>query len=138
MALKGSSDGIARGQCLLCSRTITLWQVVFCCLYLLRINELRTQVPTRQRCTVATGACETGVTDTGRFCPLQPKKKLPVLPAVVGLRLLLIPLLLLCNIPQRSYLPVLFHQDAWFILFMVVLSLSNGYFVSLSMCLAPK
>ncbi|XP_077184767.1 equilibrative nucleoside transporter 2 [Paroedura picta] len=69
---------------------------------------------------------------------LWPEKNLPVLPAVVGLRLLLIPLLLLCNIPQRSYLPVLFHQDAWFILFMVVFSLSNGYFVSLTMCLAPK
>ncbi|XP_015267408.1 PREDICTED: equilibrative nucleoside transporter 2 [Gekko japonicus] len=69
---------------------------------------------------------------------LWPEKNLPVLPVVVGLRLLLIPLLLLCNIPQRSYLPVLFHHDTWFILFMVVFSLSNGYFVSLTMCLAPK
>ncbi|XP_060108091.1 equilibrative nucleoside transporter 2 [Heteronotia binoei] len=69
---------------------------------------------------------------------LWPEKNLPMLHTMVGLRLLLIPLLLLCNIPQRSYLPVLFHQDAWFILFMVVFSLSNGYFVSLSMCLAPK
>ncbi|XP_054846167.1 equilibrative nucleoside transporter 2 [Eublepharis macularius] len=69
---------------------------------------------------------------------LWPEKSLPLLPVAVGLRLLLVPLLLLCNIPQRSYLPVLFHQDAWFVLFMVVFSLSNGYFVSLTMCLAPK
>ncbi|XP_042295416.1 equilibrative nucleoside transporter 2 isoform X2 [Sceloporus undulatus] len=69
---------------------------------------------------------------------LWPDKFLQLLPAVVGLRLLFVPLLLLCNIPQRAYLPTLFQQDAWFILFMVVFSLSNGYFVSLSMCLAPK
>lgn len=69
---------------------------------------------------------------------LWPEKNLPALFSMVGLRLLLIPLLLLCNIPERSYLPVLFHQDAWFILYMMVFSLSNGYFVSLTMCLAPK
>ncbi|XP_063001870.1 equilibrative nucleoside transporter 2 isoform X2 [Elgaria multicarinata webbii] len=69
---------------------------------------------------------------------LWPEKFLRLLPAVVGLRLLLVPLLLLCNVPQRAYLPMLFRQDAWFVLFMVVFSLSNGYFVSLTMCLAPK
>ncbi|XP_033030016.1 equilibrative nucleoside transporter 2 [Lacerta agilis] len=69
---------------------------------------------------------------------LWPEKHLRLLPAVVGLRLLLVPLLLLCNVPQREYLPMLFRQDAWFVLFMVVFSLSNGYFVSLTMCLAPK
>uniref|UniRef100_A0A8D0GL52 Solute carrier family 29 member 2 n=1 Tax=Sphenodon punctatus TaxID=8508 RepID=A0A8D0GL52_SPHPU len=69
---------------------------------------------------------------------LQPDKSPRLLPLLVGLRVVLIPLLLLCNVPERAYLPVLFHQDAWFILFMVVFSLSNGYFVSLTMCLAPK
>ncbi|XP_053134479.1 equilibrative nucleoside transporter 2 [Hemicordylus capensis] len=69
---------------------------------------------------------------------LWPQKHLRLLPAVVGLRLLLLPLLLLCNVPSRSYLPMLFQQDAWFVLFMVVFSLSNGYFVSLTMCLAPR
>ncbi|KAJ6654282.1 hypothetical protein lerEdw1_007379 [Lerista edwardsae] len=67
-----------------------------------------------------------------------PDKRLGLLPAVVALRLLIIPPLLLCNITQRSFLPVLFVHDAWFIVFMVALSLSNGYFVSLTMCLAPK
>lgn len=69
---------------------------------------------------------------------LQPEKLLRLIPVAVGLRLLFVPLLLLCNVPQRTYLPTLFRQDAWFILFMVVFSLSNGYFVSLTMCLAPK
>lgn len=72
------------------------------------------------------------------FSSPQPEKRLSLLPAVVALRLLIVPPLLLCNTPQRSFLPVLFAHDAWFIAFMVVLSLSNGYFVSLSMCLAPK
>ncbi|XP_061461593.1 equilibrative nucleoside transporter 2 isoform X2 [Rhineura floridana] len=69
---------------------------------------------------------------------LWPEKHLRLLPAVVGLRLLLIPLLLFCSVPQRAFLPMLFRQDPWFVLFMVVFSLSNGYFVSLTMCLAPK
>ncbi|XP_060614375.2 equilibrative nucleoside transporter 2 isoform X1 [Anolis sagrei] len=69
---------------------------------------------------------------------LWPERFLPLLPGAVGLRLLFVPLLLLCNIPHRAHLPTLFRQDAWFVLFMVVFSLSNGYFVSLSMCLAPK
>nr|XP_020671674.1 LOW QUALITY PROTEIN: equilibrative nucleoside transporter 2 [Pogona vitticeps] len=69
---------------------------------------------------------------------LWPEKLLRLIPVAVGLRLLFIPLLLLCNVPQRTYLPTLFRQDAWFILFMAVFSLSNGYFVSLTMCLAPK
>ncbi|XP_070622435.1 equilibrative nucleoside transporter 2 [Erythrolamprus reginae] len=69
---------------------------------------------------------------------LWPQKHLRLLPAAVGLRLFLIPMFLLCNIPRESAWPVLFHHDAWFVVLMVVFSLSNGYFVSLTMCLAPK
>ncbi|XP_044304280.1 equilibrative nucleoside transporter 2 isoform X2 [Varanus komodoensis] len=67
-----------------------------------------------------------------------PEKHLRLLPGVVGLRLFLVPLFLFCNVSPRASLPLLFRQDAWFVLFMLVFSLSNGYFVSLSMCLAPK
>ncbi|XP_032090199.1 equilibrative nucleoside transporter 2 [Thamnophis elegans] len=69
---------------------------------------------------------------------LWPQKHLRLLPAAVGLRVFLIPMFLLCNIQRQSAWPVLFHHDAWFVVLMVVFSLSNGYFVSLTMCLAPK
>ncbi|EMP39245.1 Equilibrative nucleoside transporter 2 [Chelonia mydas] len=71
-------------------------------------------------------------------CCLWPEKRLWLLPVLVGLRFLFVPLLMLCRAEPRTRLPVLFHQDAWFILFMLPFSLSNGYFVSLTMCLAPK
>lgn len=44
---------------------------------------------------------------------------------------------MLCNISDRIYLSTVFYNDAWFIVFMIFFSLSNGYFVSLPMCLAP-
>ncbi|KAM3825205.1 equilibrative nucleoside transporter 2 isoform 1-T3 [Vipera latastei] len=69
---------------------------------------------------------------------LWPQKHLRLLPAAVGLRIVLIPMFLLCNIPRQTNWPVLFPHDAWFVVLMVVFSLSNGYFVSLTMCLAPK
>ncbi|XP_070806467.1 equilibrative nucleoside transporter 2 isoform X3 [Pituophis catenifer annectens] len=69
---------------------------------------------------------------------LWPQKHLRLLPAAVGLRVFLIPMFLFCNIPRQTEWPVLFHHDAWFVVLMVVFSLSNGYFVSLTMCLAPK
>ncbi|KAL7978275.1 hypothetical protein Chor_014814 [Crotalus horridus] len=59
-------------------------------------------------------------------------------PLWLGLRILLIPMFLLCNIPRKTGWPVLFPHDAWFVILMVAFSLSNGYFVSLTMCLAPK
>uniref|UniRef100_A0A674K2I4 Solute carrier family 29 member 2 n=1 Tax=Terrapene triunguis TaxID=2587831 RepID=A0A674K2I4_9SAUR len=71
------------------------------------------------------------------YC-LWPEKRLWLLPLLVGLRFLFVPLLMLCQAEPRTRLPVLFHHDAWFILFMLPFSLSNGYFVSLTMCLAPK
>uniref|UniRef100_K7F5D8 Solute carrier family 29 member 2 n=1 Tax=Pelodiscus sinensis TaxID=13735 RepID=K7F5D8_PELSI len=71
------------------------------------------------------------------YC-LWPEKRLWLLPLLVGLRFLFVPLLMLCQAEPRTHLPVLFRQDAWFIIFMLLFSLSNGYFVSLTMCLAPK
>lgn len=45
---------------------------------------------------------------------------------------------MLCHVPERSRLPILFPQDAYFITFMLVFAVSNGYLVSLTMCLAPR
>ncbi|XP_028278522.1 equilibrative nucleoside transporter 1-like [Parambassis ranga] len=60
------------------------------------------------------------------------------LPVLVGLRVIFIPLFMLCNVEPRYYLPVLFSHDAWYIIFMIFFSFSNGYLASLCMCFGPK
>uniref|UniRef100_A0A8C4I3V2 Equilibrative nucleoside transporter 1 n=1 Tax=Dicentrarchus labrax TaxID=13489 RepID=A0A8C4I3V2_DICLA len=60
------------------------------------------------------------------------------LPVLVGLRVVFIPLFMLCNVQPRNYLPVLFSHDAWYIIFMIFFSFSNGYLASLCMCFGPK
>lgn len=45
---------------------------------------------------------------------------------------------MLCHVPEKSRLPILFPQDAYFITFMLLFAVSNGYLVSLTMCLAPR
>lgn len=54
------------------------------------------------------------------------------------LRFLFVPLFMLCHVPQRAWLPIIFGQDAYFITFMLLFAISNGYLVSLTMCLAPR
>ncbi|KAK9964934.1 hypothetical protein ABG768_006061 [Culter alburnus] len=60
------------------------------------------------------------------------------LPVLVIARVVFIPLFILCNVQPRNYLPVLFSHDAWYIIFMILFSFSNGYLASLCMCFGPK
>ncbi|XP_054991662.1 equilibrative nucleoside transporter 1 [Sorex araneus] len=60
------------------------------------------------------------------------------LPGLVVARVAFVPLLLLCNVQPRHYLPVVFEHDAWFIFFMAAFAFSNGYLASLCMCFGPK
>ncbi|XP_069549071.1 equilibrative nucleoside transporter 1-like [Brachyistius frenatus] len=60
------------------------------------------------------------------------------LPVLVGLRVVFIPLFMLCNVQPRHYLPVLFAHDALYIIFMIIFAFSNGYLASLCMCFGPK
>nr|XP_055120194.1 equilibrative nucleoside transporter 2 isoform X2 [Symphalangus syndactylus] len=69
---------------------------------------------------------------------LWPDEDSQLLPLLVCLRFLFVPLFMLCHVPQRSRLPILFPQDAYFITFMLLFAVSNGYLVSLTMCLAPR
>ncbi|XP_049748520.1 equilibrative nucleoside transporter 2 isoform X2 [Elephas maximus indicus] len=69
---------------------------------------------------------------------LWPDKNSRLLPLLVCLRFLFVPLFMLCHVPERSRLPILFPQDAYFITFMLLFAVSNGYLVSLTMCLAPR
>ncbi|KAM4041692.1 equilibrative nucleoside transporter 1 [Anomaloglossus baeobatrachus] len=61
-----------------------------------------------------------------------------LLPLLVALRLVFLPLFMLCNVLPRSYLPVLLAHDAWYICIMLLFALSNGYLASLCMCFGPK
>ncbi|XP_017166041.1 equilibrative nucleoside transporter 2 isoform X2 [Poecilia reticulata] len=67
-----------------------------------------------------------------------PGKESRVFPALVVSRVIFIPLLMLCNVQKRSYLPIAFSHDAIFALIMALFSLSSGYFVCLSMSYAPQ
>ncbi|NXM70865.1 S29A1 protein, partial [Serilophus lunatus] len=67
-----------------------------------------------------------------------PGKDSCLLPAMVVLRVIFVPLFMLCNVQPRHYLPVVFSHDAWYIIFMILFSFSNGYLASLCMCFGPK
>uniref|UniRef100_A0A3Q2VLK1 Solute carrier family 29 member 1a n=1 Tax=Haplochromis burtoni TaxID=8153 RepID=A0A3Q2VLK1_HAPBU len=61
------------------------------------------------------------------------------LPILVGLRVVFIPLFMLCNVqPRVISQTVWFSHDAWYIIFMIFFAFSNGYLASLCMCFGPK
>lgn len=72
------------------------------------------------------------------FSVSQPHKDSLLLPLLIVARVAFIPLFMLCNIQPRLNLPVFFHHDAWFIVFMLLFAFSNGYLASLCMCFGPK
>lgn len=68
-----------------------------------------------------------------------PAKRERFLLGLTTVRLLLTPLLLLCNImPRVSYLPVLFRNDFIFVVMNALFAISNGYLTSVTMVYAPK
>ncbi|KAG8437870.1 hypothetical protein GDO86_008536 [Hymenochirus boettgeri] len=69
---------------------------------------------------------------------LWPGPDCKFLPLIACCRFIFVPAFMLCNISNKKRLPILFANDAWFIVFMILFSVTNGYFVSLPMCLAPK
>ncbi|KAK7074449.1 hypothetical protein SK128_000996, partial [Halocaridina rubra] len=69
---------------------------------------------------------------------LWPKRGSRILYLMVLLRLVFIPLFLLCNHDPKSFLPVVFYHDAYYIVFMFLFAFSNGYCSSLYMMYGPK
>ncbi|XP_057709870.1 equilibrative nucleoside transporter 2 [Corythoichthys intestinalis] len=67
-----------------------------------------------------------------------PRKESHLFPLLVVSRVIFIPLLMLCNVQERAYLPVYFPSDAGFTVIMSLFSISSGYFVCLSMSYAPQ
>ncbi|XP_018565605.1 equilibrative nucleoside transporter 3 isoform X1 [Anoplophora glabripennis] len=53
-------------------------------------------------------------------------------------RVILFPLILLCNIQPRNHLPVVFHDDVYFIIFMILLAFSNGYVQNMVIIVLPN
>ncbi|XP_056229014.1 equilibrative nucleoside transporter 1-like isoform X1 [Seriola aureovittata] len=69
---------------------------------------------------------------------MWPQKDSVLLPVSIVCRLVFIPLFMLCNVQPRLHLPVFFHHDSFFIVFMIIFAFSNGYLASLCMCYGPK
>ncbi|KAF4110515.1 equilibrative nucleoside transporter 2 [Onychostoma macrolepis] len=67
-----------------------------------------------------------------------PSKESRLFPVLVVCRVIFIPLLMMCNVQDRNYMPVLFSNDIMFAAVMVFFSVSSGYCVCLSMTYAPQ
>uniref|UniRef100_A0A8C1V449 Solute carrier family 29 member 2 n=1 Tax=Cyprinus carpio TaxID=7962 RepID=A0A8C1V449_CYPCA len=67
-----------------------------------------------------------------------PSKDSRLFPLLVVCRVIFVPLLMMCNVQERHYMPVLFSNDFIFATIMVFFSVSSGYFVCLSMTYAPQ
>uniref|UniRef100_A0A672TFS2 Equilibrative nucleoside transporter 2-like n=1 Tax=Sinocyclocheilus grahami TaxID=75366 RepID=A0A672TFS2_SINGR len=67
-----------------------------------------------------------------------PSKDSGLFPVLVVCRVIFVPLLMMCNVQERHYMPVLFSNDFMFAAIMVCFSVSSGYFVCLSMTYAPQ
>ncbi|XP_016346107.1 equilibrative nucleoside transporter 2 [Sinocyclocheilus anshuiensis] len=67
-----------------------------------------------------------------------PSKDSRLFPVLVVCRVIFVPLLMMCNVQERHYMPVLFSNDVMFAAIMVCFSVSSGYFVCLSMTYAPQ
>ncbi|XP_054154059.1 equilibrative nucleoside transporter 1-like [Oppia nitens] len=63
----------------------------------------------------------------GRFCPIPAYRRWTLLLVSAG-RIVLIPLLMLCNVhPRAGHLPVVFLNEMYYIWFVTALGFSNGY-----------
>ncbi|XP_048042098.1 equilibrative nucleoside transporter 2 isoform X2 [Megalobrama amblycephala] len=77
----------------------------------------------------------------GRISTLKfkwPSKESRLFPALVVSRVVFVPLLMMCNVQERRYLPALFSNDGIFAAIMLIFSWSSGYCVCLSMTYAPQ
>lgn len=66
------------------------------------------------------------------YAPLDVKHERLVLVLSLA-RTVFVPLLMLCNAQPRRHLPVVFHSDVAFVVFMTAFSFTNGYLLSASL-----
>nr|XP_032821174.1 equilibrative nucleoside transporter 1-like [Petromyzon marinus] len=77
----------------------------------------------------------------GRSLPglyMWPKAGSWWLPVLVVLRLVFVPLFLLCNVASRPLGITPFRHDAAFVIIMLLMGTSNGYLATLSMSYGPQ
>lgn len=67
-----------------------------------------------------------------------PKSRVPLVLILSLVRIVFIPLFLFCNANPKKYTYTLFNHDAWYLLFMMLLSVSGGYLASQAMIHGPK
>ena len=104
------------------SRWATDFYVTVCCFLLFNVGDL-------------TGRC---LASWIKMPGSSPVGRSIVLVAALS-RIVFIPLFMYCNVaPGQRHLPIIFHSDADFIMFMVLFSVSNGYLGNLCMILGPK
>ncbi|XP_041099221.1 equilibrative nucleoside transporter 2-like [Polyodon spathula] len=162
---KQNSHSIGNGQALLSlepaeDRKSSLWHVLkqirvmaFCITFVFTVTLSVFPAVTVDVKTVYTGAWERYFTPVCCFLAFNvmdwagrtvttfvrwPRKESPLFPVLVCCRVVFVPLLMLCNVQERSYLPVLFSHDMLFTFLMLLFSLSSGYCVCLSMTYAPQ
>ncbi|KDR21110.1 equilibrative nucleoside transporter 1 [Zootermopsis nevadensis] len=68
----------------------------------------------------------------------RPRNKSWVVALLSILRVVFIPLLLLCNAQPRHHLPVLMNSDLHYIVIIVLFALSNGYLANITLICVPK
>uniref|UniRef100_A0A8C8DNS6 Solute carrier family 29 member 1b n=1 Tax=Oryzias sinensis TaxID=183150 RepID=A0A8C8DNS6_9TELE len=88
-------------------------------------------------CFLLFNLCDWGGRSLTAVC-MWPGKDSLILPVFVLCRMVFIPLFMFCNVEPRFHLPVFFHHDGFFIIFMILFAFSNGYLASLCMCYGPK
>ncbi|XP_069570675.1 equilibrative nucleoside transporter 1-like isoform X3 [Brachyistius frenatus] len=88
-------------------------------------------------CFLLFNLCDWGGRSLTAFC-MWPGKDSAILPVSIVCRVVFVPLFMLCNVQPRLHLPIFFHHDGFFIVFMILFAFSNGYLASLCMCYGPK
>ncbi|XP_026478733.1 equilibrative nucleoside transporter 1-like [Ctenocephalides felis] len=69
---------------------------------------------------------------------LWPKNKPYIVAGLSLIRVIFVPILMMCNAHPRHYLPILIEEDYIYILIITIFALSNGYIANIALIYAPK
>ncbi|XP_054717924.1 LOW QUALITY PROTEIN: equilibrative nucleoside transporter 1-like [Uloborus diversus] len=73
----------------------------------------------------------------GGWLPIPSTHRMHLL-TLSSMRIIFIPLFMLCNAHPRHYLPVIFSDDIYYIIFITLLGFSNGYLIAVAMMIGIK